>query len=436
MSISSGEYKIMTERPCALLWDESFLWGLMARRALMEAGLPFDLIRSADIRAGILPRYALLFVPGGWASAKLSSLGEIGQAEIRSFVANGGSYLGICGGAGLATQSDIGLLSVSRKSTQERVPSFSGPVRLSLFPHAIWENIAAPVFSAWWPFQFRVAAKNEISILATYDEAQADAMSADIKVGDGQISGWSELEKHYGIFLDPQRLKGEPAVVEGRFGLGKVILSLIHFDTPHDRNGATVLRSLWRYLILDSEWQFHKSNPLKKTRLVADVCPECAETLAEIESAVAGLIILGEHYSLWYWRNSWFLQWQRGVRGMEYSTLAVMIGDIAARLRLDSPTGNERGKSLPEFCGQSPLQEDLSTIRKLLIPFVEKAKILLGREKEFLTTASLSPVECSNEEIKCLRRELLGSSISHGGKFKELIDAVDRLLYKLIKTCG
>ncbi|PKN89253.1 MAG: hypothetical protein CVU51_01155 [Deltaproteobacteria bacterium HGW-Deltaproteobacteria-1] len=407
----------------------------MARRALMEAGLPFDLIRSDDIRAGILPRYAMLFVPGGWASAKLRSLGETGQAEVRSFVANGGSYLGICGGAGLATQNDIGLLSVSRKSTRERVPSFSGPVRLSLFPHAIWENIASPVFSAWWPFQFHVAPKNEISVLAVYEEAQADAMSSDIKVSDGQISGWPELEKRYGIFLDPRRLKGEPAVVEGRFGPGKVILSLIHFDTPHDRNGAAVLRNLWRYLIPDSEWQINKSSPSKKNRLMADDCPECAKTLAEIESAVAGLIALGEHYSLWYWRNPWFLQWQRGIRGMEYSTLAVMIGDIAARLRLDSSVRYETGKSLPEFYGQSSLHEDLSTIRELLIPFVEKAQILLGREKEFLTTASLSPVKCSNEEIKCLRQELLGPSISHGGKFKELIDAVDRLLYKLIKVC-
>ena len=33
-----------SEKPCALLWDESFLWGIMARRALLEAGLSFDLV--------------------------------------------------------------------------------------------------------------------------------------------------------------------------------------------------------------------------------------------------------------------------------------------------------------------------------------------------------------------------------------------------------
>jgi hypothetical protein len=72
----TSEKKEYPEKPCALLWDESFLWGLMARRALTEAGLPFDLLRSEDIRAGALSRYRMLFVPGGWASNKMDALGE------------------------------------------------------------------------------------------------------------------------------------------------------------------------------------------------------------------------------------------------------------------------------------------------------------------------------------------------------------------------
>ena len=37
----------------------------------------------------------------------------------------GGSYLGFCGGAGLATMDGMGLLNVKRKPTKERVPSLS-----------------------------------------------------------------------------------------------------------------------------------------------------------------------------------------------------------------------------------------------------------------------------------------------------------------------
>jgi hypothetical protein len=425
--------KIAGGKPCALLWDESFLWGLMARQALTEAGLPFDLIRSDDIRAGILTRYAMLFVPGGWAQAKLRSLGEKGQAEIRSFVENGGSYLGICGGAGLATQNDIGLLPISRKATQERVPSFSGPVRLSLAPHAIWENIASPVFSAWWPFQFHIAAENELRVLAVYEEAQADAMSADIKVGDGQISGWSELEIRYGIFLDPKRLKDEPAVVEGRFGRGKVILSLVHFDTPEDHNGAVVLCNLWRYLIPGEDSRIDAGHRSYEKRMNVNEYPRCDEIIEDIKSAVAGLIAEGEQKHLWRRRNSLLLQWRRGVKGMEYSTLAAMVGEIATRISCYCSIASAKENLSSQSDNPIELKEDLTMIRELILPFVENAKKLLTQESLFLTTAFLSPVDCPDEKISRLRRELFGASRSYGGKYKHLIDAADQLLYKLIK---
>ena len=212
-----------------------------------EAGLPFDLLRSEDVRRGALSRYRMIFVPGGWASNKISALGEQGREEIRRFVAAGGSYLGICGGAGMATEDGLGLLPIRRKPSRERVPSFSGPILLSCGDHAIWQGIERPVFCAWWPSQFLVM-DQDVRVLARYEEAQADAFSSDVNVADGGIIGWSDLEQRYGILLDPARLRGEPAVVEGRFERGRVILSLIHFDTPGDRNGAVVLRNLWRYL--------------------------------------------------------------------------------------------------------------------------------------------------------------------------------------------
>src|SRR5271157_836090 len=94
----------------AFLWDESFLWGIMAYKALREAGLPFRLIRAADIGTGALLDCSALVVPGGWASNKIKVLGEPGISGIRQFVKEGGMYVGFCGGAGLATSDGIGLL--------------------------------------------------------------------------------------------------------------------------------------------------------------------------------------------------------------------------------------------------------------------------------------------------------------------------------------
>ena len=92
MSWGEGKPKV------ALLWDESFLWGVVSHKALKGAGLPFRLIRADDVRAGVLAECAALFVPGGWASNKIKALGEKGVSAVRQFVKDGGTYIGFCGG--------------------------------------------------------------------------------------------------------------------------------------------------------------------------------------------------------------------------------------------------------------------------------------------------------------------------------------------------
>jgi hypothetical protein len=413
----------VSKRACALLWDESLGWGLMAWRALKEAGLPFDLLRAEDIRGGALSLYRMLFVPGGWASNKLSALGDRGQAEIRRFVEEGGSYLGICGGAGMATEDGMGLLPIRRKPTAERVASFSGPVRLTLAAHRIWQGIETPLFFAWWPSQFQAGAART-RVLATYEVALPDAFSSDIPVSDGQVIGWPGLEKRYGILLDPSRLHDEPAVMEGGVGRGRVVLSLIHFDTPGDSNGAAVLRNLWDDLAPGWSADSSMTRETLRSRPLPALPPEFPGTLEEIQAAVEDLIESGSKHSLWHWRNPLLLQWRRGVRGLEYGTLAVMIAEIGKRCS---------GPPLPESMESSRMKEELSEIRDRIIPFVEEAKDLLARERLFMQTAPLSPLECADAEISRLRQELFGSAMSHGGRFKQMIDIVDRLLFGLIR---
>jgi putative intracellular protease/amidase len=418
-----------SKRTCALLWDESLSWGLMARRALQEAGLPFDLLLSEDIREGTLSRYRMLFVPGGWASNKLNALGRQGQAEIRSFVEAGGNYLGICGGAGMATEDGMGLVPVRRKASTERVASFSGPIRLALGGHNIWQGIQTPLFFAWWPSQFQ-AGDQGTRVLATYEEAEPDAFSSDIAVSEGRIIGWPDLEKRYGILLDPARLHGEPAVMEGRLGLGRVILSLVHFDTPGDPNGAAVLRNLWDDVApgWSSEPQSGKASLHRHPRPALP--RELIDCLGVINNAVADLIEWGSKHSLWYWRNPLLLQWRRGVRGLEYGTLAVMIGEIGKQL--DSRRPHE-SRPHCEWIDLPQLREGLDEIRDRIVPFVEKAGYLLARESLYMEQASLSPLECMDAGISRLRLELFGTAMSHGGSFKQLIDIVDRILFTLIR---
>jgi hypothetical protein len=448
----------------AFLWDESFLWGLMAYKALKANGLPFKLIRSEDIKKGLLKNYKMLFVPGGWASNKMKTLGEKGIGEIKNFVNSGGNYLGFCGGAGLATLNGIGLLDIKRMPSKQRVPSFSGRIHLNAIEHAIWNGISreteiqrygntensplhrfsdspihpfthSRIFHAWWPSQFLIVERG-VKILATYADAMPDAFSSDVSIGDVEAnSGWEQLEKKYGINLNPKRLLDEPAVVEGRYGKGKVILSLVHFDTPGDENGAEVLRNLWKYL--NAGYKMHDTRytiqdtgtnppipPLLKggegwiTKNHASCIMHRAShtILAELDSGVDDLISFGIRNFLWFWRNPMLLQWRRGVRGLEYCTLHVMIKELSAISHQFSVTDKEK----------------LQRIKKLLMPFSEKAKKLLIMERLAMQNSRITYDRCDDPEIRKLRKKLFGNSKSHGGLFKDLLKRIDDLLYLLL----
>jgi len=416
----------MEKNKSAFLWDESFLWGLMAYRALKGCGLRFDLLRAEDIKHGALDHYAMLFVPGGWASNKGKALGEAGIEAVRRFVQSGGSYLGFCGGAGLATKArgGIGLLDVQRKPTANRVPSFSGRIKVTVNDHPVWEAIrknqshrttddgqrTTNIFHAWWPSQF-VVNRDSVNVLASFGDALPDAFSSDLNVGD-VAGGWSDLEALYQILLDPRRLSGEPAVVEGIYGRGKVVLSLLHFDTPDDEKGQRVLLNLWNYL--GGECGGISDNPHVPGKTRCNV---------PLENMCADLIAFGERNFLWFWRNRMLLQWRRGVRGLEYNALYILAKEIAEIVHTNY------GGSVPD---RVPA---LESIEMKVREFVEHAKELLLLERFELQKGPITYIQCDNPDIQRLRTTLFGSAKSHGGMFKEVLDAVDRLLYELLKNC-
>ncbi|MEN8263198.1 MAG: BPL-N domain-containing protein [Nitrospirota bacterium] len=440
--------KITKPQGAAFLWDESFLWGLMAFKALKGQGLPFELIRAEDIKAGKLDRYKMLFVPGGWASNKSRALEETGLAVIRDFVAKGGSYLGFCGGAGLATKTKggIGLLNVKRRPTKERVPSFSGEIELNLKSHPIWKTAGenhnqrttddgrrSTVFHAWWPSQL-IVEDNDVEVLATYGNALSDSFSSDLNVGDVELNGdWAALENIYKINLDPERLLNEPSVIEGTYGKGKVVLSLVHFDTPDDLNGQQVLLNLWEYLANE------RSGARDQVREVRTPAPSPltgegwggGESLSsDLYSLCTGLISLGERNFLWFRRNSMLFQWRRGVRGLEYNTLYIMMKEIAEIIG----DGDEEQRA-PRKASQRARQNmngRLEKIKDLLVPFAGKAKRLLVLERHAMQRGHITYEKCDDTEIQEIRFELFSNSKSHGGLFKELLDEMDKLLFELI----
>jgi glutamine amidotransferase PdxT len=68
-----------------------------------DARFEIERLKAEDIRAGKLPGFRAVLLPGGSGSKQGNTLGETGREEIRKFVRGGGGYIGVCAGAYLAT---------------------------------------------------------------------------------------------------------------------------------------------------------------------------------------------------------------------------------------------------------------------------------------------------------------------------------------------
>ena len=409
----------------AFLWDESFLWGLMAYKSFQGLGIDAAIVTAREVRAGALDGASVLVVPGGWASDKTVALGEDGREAIRSFVKAGGGYLGLCGGAGLALDVDGGLAltHVSRVPTKHRVPSFSGEVRLAPADasHPLWRGMRRPYsFHAWWPGQFHIGEGEGVKVVATYEGPGRDFCLADLSSGDvdGYNGNWNRWEEQYGINLNPTRLVGEPAIIEAICGDGRVFLSYLHLETPGSKKGNHALLNVLEYLKPKAG---PPSGRYKKEKAKAHrVSPEAVRAADEMYAAARDFIAFGERNFLWYWRNGWVLLWRRGVRGVEYSMLYGLVREIAERLkaRADSADSDACGKVL--------------ALRERVVPFFKDAKRLLLLERLAMMNGGMSSIKSHDPEVERLREGLFSSSKRFGGEFKQLLNWLDEIIFSLL----
>ena len=404
----------------ALFWDGSFLFGLMAFWALKGASIPFDLITAKDINKDILEDYDVLFVPGGWVKEKTEALGERGKEKICQFVKDGGNYLGICGGAGLAlkVKRGLSLLGVERKE-EKNLANFSGRIKIRAVDHPIWSNLSSVSLYIFWPGHFNVLEPDKINILAYYDEPESDFLSADINVNDlsryGDLKRW---EDYYKIRLDPRILKGKPAILEGEYGKGKVILSYLHFDTPNDEQGKRVLSNIWQYLSKEKIKRGVVTKP--------SISKACLPLVEKLEKELKEFIEFGKRNFLWHWRYPWMLSWRKGIRGFHYTTLYMLIMEVAKYIKaLSDNKEDEDGKEI---------RENLERLNKLIPPFLEKARKLLLKERYLLGLKGLGLIVCDDPEIQDIRDELFGRTISYGGRFKEILGCLDNILVPILRA--
>jgi hypothetical protein len=309
----------LAQHKARLLWDGGGLWSVMTWRACRDLGLPLKPIRAREVAAGGLKDAELLVVPGGWPSRKKQALGEAGRKALRQFVQGGGRYLGLCGGAGLAlaVEDGLGLVDLGRTRGAKRLPAASGPILVQAtaegLAHPLWRGVDQPArLHVWWPGQFAPTKEAPVTVLARYQEPCPGFCCSDVRMDQTTPQELSDLEKQYGMRLDPAVLKGRPAVILAGLGQGELLLSYLHFDTPRSSTGARCLQNLWQaWLGLETkEPSLGRLGPLPAAKKLA----EQAEALWQ----------QGLDLGLWEPRHPAMPLWRRGVRGLEVWSLVVL----------------------------------------------------------------------------------------------------------------
>ncbi|MCS7149233.1 MAG: BPL-N domain-containing protein [Caldimicrobium sp.] len=391
----------------ALLMNDSHLWGIWAYKALKRSGIPFEVILSEDLTEDLLYRCRALFVPGGWSKNKLESLDERARKGIRDFIEGGGLYLGICGGASLACKEALGLVQIGR--SRERVPSYSGPCEVALDrSHPLFKGIKKAKFYLWFPPKLEIEDPSA-KVLGSFNKALSEAFVSDLCLGD-HWENLAQFEKLYGISLNPDKMIGTPLLIEVPLGKGKVLLSLIHFDTPLSKEGLKVLQNLRDYYLCPNGKEY-VIKKFDKNRVQSREQISLLRSYNTLFQKTKDLVMYANRNFLLTPRGNYFYQWKRGIRGLELLNLFFAFHEIVTLLSKE----------------------------RLSIEFIEEL-IELTHDIE---TFSLQVLDTIRREYELFRVNgsigiledtvlLFGKNVkSYGGLYKILINRLERVLVKL-----
>ncbi len=178
-------------------------------QALEAEGISVRLLRARDVRNGELGKVDALVVPGGNAWVQWQTLEKPGLDAIRGFVRGGKAYVGVCAGAYLATDE---VVWEEEGTTDYPLDLFDGVARGALDEIAPWPGVAST----------RLTLTD-----AGRDRGLSWPDDADFYYQGGPaFSGLDDAE------VLASYPGGEPAIVAGTFGRGRVTLTAVHFERP------------------------------------------------------------------------------------------------------------------------------------------------------------------------------------------------------------
>lgn len=427
----------------AILWDASPLWGHLVLNTVIQTGLPYEIVTAEECRNDILRKkdFSVLIVPGGSGRQKANLLGETGRENIRAFVAEGGNYLGFCGGAGLALEDGLALCPWGRDfyngRTEHRI---SGHIYCDVFADEfIPQGMEKACLPVWWPGRFQEPAEEEIAlcpekgkvrILARYREIGPDLYTHDLPINSLPPDTLEDWENVYGIRLRPKLLDGQPAVIAGTFGKGSYVLSYSHLETPNSPDASAILAHILRTVLKNKDTSLLTATGTAFDAKGFGLCKNILNTekfapvwintdfqkswpiLRELNGQLQEIFKLAEDLQLLFKRTDWLYGWNTSVHGSQLNALRLALG---------------RALVLPP----SDRREDFLLTKG--VHFAENMLHFIHGTKNWLLARrlcdSLTESEAiAPEIIESQRRELFGMLMYGGGRCGELIAWLDAFL--------
>lgn len=225
-------------------------------------------LNAADVLAGKLAGCDVLMMPGGSGYDRYPQLGEEGFEKMRQYIREGGRYYGICAGIALALNDPkrLRLIPYTREKTPPR-GGFSAAVKLNARAE---ELLGVPAGTRYFryhdgplPAKGEPVPDSEYEVLATFESQVMQRGKA--------------VNQMYGM----------PAVIYGRYGKGKVLVSVMHpeyFPSTHDVLGAGFKPLVGRPVTFT--YPKKSSRPLRVAYYASEI-DRTGDTRATVRDAVA-----------------------------------------------------------------------------------------------------------------------------------------------------
>ena len=159
--------------------------------ALKKLNISHDDLNSTDIKNGELKHYDLLIIPGGHTQTIFKKLDKEGFEQIKSFVKNGGSYIGISAGAFLASKknpaeigSGLGMIDIQCNLPNWKLAN-SKTIMINIrSKHPIVKNYSGKI-KIVYGYGPMIKTGENVEILATYENNFAAIVYANY--GKGKV---------------------------------------------------------------------------------------------------------------------------------------------------------------------------------------------------------------------------------------------------------